>query len=175
MCVVSYDPLSRAPKFRALQARKRHININFLLRLALGRPWVCPRDEPEFVPGTHSVVPGTNQGFSLFAQWKPSSSQGQTQFVPRTNPGRRVTIKVYVVKVYVPSSLAIAQPGLSRSDGSHPQREGTDLMCLFLYGWSLFRFKTRSLRGWDLQDLKLKEMPSVKIWPCSPTQRTLSY
>ena len=69
------------------QERKRHINMNFLVRLVLGRP---------------GVVPGTNRAFP----WdKPTLSQGQTQvfswcyameaqFVPRAKGGR----KVYGVK-----------------------------------------------------------------------------
>ena len=69
------------------QARKRHININFLVRLLLGHPGnvpgtnrVCPRDkvglsrgqtqvfpllytvEAQFVPGTNRFVPGTFPG-----------------------------------------------------------------------------------------------------------------
>ena len=73
------------------QARKRHININFLVRLPLGRPPVCPRDKPSlslgqtFVPGTNPGCPWDKPGFSsYFTQWKPSLSQGQTQFVPGT-------------------------------------------------------------------------------------------
>ena len=61
------------------QARKRHININFLVRLLLGHPGN--------VPGTNRVCPGDKVGLS----------QGQTQvfflfytaeaqFVPGTNP-----------------------------------------------------------------------------------------
>ena len=37
------------------QARKRHININFFVRLVLGRPRVCPGDFTGFVPGTNPV------------------------------------------------------------------------------------------------------------------------
>ena len=55
-----------------VQARKRHININFLVRLPLGRPQECPWDKPSFSPN--------------FTQGKPSVSQGQTQLVPGTNP-----------------------------------------------------------------------------------------
>ena len=40
------------------QTRKRHININFLVRLLLGRPRECPWDKPRFSP--------------YFTQWKPS-------------------------------------------------------------------------------------------------------
>ena len=62
------------------QARKRHINISFLVWLRLGRPRVCPRDK--------------SPGFLLFCTV-------ETQFVPRTNCvcpwthwGRRVADKV---------------------------------------------------------------------------------
>ena len=41
------------------QARKRHININFLVRLRLGRPRVCPWDKPRLSQGQTEV-------FSLF-------------------------------------------------------------------------------------------------------------
>ena len=58
-----------------IQARKRHININFLVRLLLGRPRECPWDKPRFS--------------SYFTQWKPSLSLGQTQFVPGTIPGTK--------------------------------------------------------------------------------------
>ena len=79
------------------QARKRHININFLVRLLLGRPRECPWDKPMFSP--------------YFTQWKPSLSLGQTHFVPGIlslgqSWGRRAAQKVYVLKVYVPFSLA---------------------------------------------------------------------
>ena len=47
------------------QARKRHININVLVRLRLGRPPVCPWDKPSLSLGQTQVVPGTNQGFLL--------------------------------------------------------------------------------------------------------------
>ena len=53
------------------RARKRHININFLVRLGLGRPWICHWDKRRFSP--------------YFTQWTPSLSQGQTQLVPGTN------------------------------------------------------------------------------------------
>ena len=59
-----------------------------------GTKWVCPRDKPRFSP--------------YFTQRKPSSSLGQTQFVPGTFRGRRAAERVYVLKVYVPlSSLDI--------------------------------------------------------------------
>ena len=53
-----------------------------------GTKWVCPRDKPRFSP--------------YFTQRKPSSSLGQTQFVPGTFRGRRAAERVYVLKVYVP-------------------------------------------------------------------------
>ena len=67
------------------QARKRRININFLVRLVLGQTQVSP----------------------YFTQWKPSLSLGQTQFVPGTNlvcpwdklGCRRAAQKVYVLTV----------------------------------------------------------------------------
>ena len=50
------------------QARKRHININFLVRLRLGRPPVCLRDQPRFSPR-----------FTQWSPWdKPGLSLGQT-------------------------------------------------------------------------------------------------
>ena len=96
------------------QARKRHININFLVRLLLGHPgnvpgikgnvpgtkWVCPRDKPRFS--------------SYFTQRKPSLSLGQTQFVSGTFRGRRAADRVYVLKVYVSFSfpIKVAESGL---------------------------------------------------------------
>ena len=64
-----------APVGHNAQARKRHMNINLLLRLALGRPRACPSDKPRFSP--------------YLTQWKRSLSQWQTQFVPGTNPGSK--------------------------------------------------------------------------------------
>ena len=64
--------------FEFAQARKRRININFLVRLVLGRPQV---------PGTNPVCPWEKpRFFPYFTQWKPGVSLGQTQFVPGTNP-----------------------------------------------------------------------------------------
>ena len=105
------------------QARKRHININFLVRLLLGHPGNvpgtnrgCPRDkvglsqgqtqvfsllytvEAQFVPGTNPVCPWDKPGLSL----------GQTRFVPGTFRGRRAAERVYVLKVYVPFSFPIS-------------------------------------------------------------------
>ena len=93
------------------QARKRHINIIFFVRLVLGRPQVCPGDFTGFVPGTNPVKTWDKPGFSpCSTQWKPDF----TVFVPGTNPvcprdnrwGRRAAQKVYVKNVYVPFSLA---------------------------------------------------------------------
>ena len=56
-----------------------------------GTKWVCPRDKPRFSP--------------YFTQREPSSSLGQTQFVPGTFRGRRAADRVYVLKVYVPLSF----------------------------------------------------------------------
>ena len=68
------------------QARKRHMNINFFVRLVLGRPRVCPGDFTGFVPGT-------NPGFLLIlhsgSPISPGLSLGQTRFVPGTIPGTK--------------------------------------------------------------------------------------
>ena len=65
------------------QARKRHININFFVRLVLGRPQVCPGDFTGFVPGTNPVKIWDKSGLSpYFTQWKPDFPG----FVPGTNP-----------------------------------------------------------------------------------------
>ena len=68
------------------QARKRHININVLVRLHLGRPPVCPWDKPGLSQGQTQVVPGTNRAFlfilhsgSPVCPWdKPGLSLEQT-------------------------------------------------------------------------------------------------
>ena len=80
------------------QARKGHININFLARLPLGRPQGCHRNKP-------SLTPGQTQFVSLF-------STAEAQFVPWTNlaclwdkPGRTAAEIAYVLKVYTPFSL----------------------------------------------------------------------
>ena len=80
-----HDPLRALAKehtetWGAVQARERHINMNFLVWLALGRPWVCPRDklrfshsftvETQLVPGTTWFVPGTSP---VFLRDKPGS------------------------------------------------------------------------------------------------------
>ena len=66
------------------QAGKRHININFFVRLVLGRPRVFPGDFTGFVPGTTSVKIWDKPAFSpYFTQSKP----GKPGFVPGTNPG----------------------------------------------------------------------------------------
>ena len=56
-----------------LQARKRHMNINVLVRLGLERPRVCPWDDPRFVPGT-------NRGFLLILH-------SGNRVCPRDKPG----------------------------------------------------------------------------------------
>ena len=69
------------------------ININFLVRLLLGRPGEYLVDKPRFSP--------------YFTQWKPSLSQGQPSLSLGQSRGRRAAEEVYVLKVYVPFSLAI--------------------------------------------------------------------
>ena len=93
------------PKEEVFQARKRHININSLVRLLLGHPGnvpgtnrVCPRDK---VGLSH----GQTQVFSLLYTVEASLSLGQTRFVPGTFRGRRAAERVYVLKVYVPFSF----------------------------------------------------------------------
>ena len=94
-----------ARKYHGYQARKRHININFLVRLLLGHPGNVPgtKDKPGLSPGQSGFVPGTNPGFLLILHSgspvcpldKPSLSLGQFR-------GRRAADRVYVLKVYVP-------------------------------------------------------------------------
>ena len=62
----------RPPEVAQNQARKRHINIFFLVRLGLGRPWVCPRDKPRVFLVLHSGSP-------VCPRDKPSLSLGQTR------------------------------------------------------------------------------------------------
>ena len=83
----SRNSIPPVPEKSALnQARKRQININFFVRLVLGRPRVCPRDFTGFVPGT-------NPGFLFFlhsgSPANPGLSLGQTEFVPGTIPGTK--------------------------------------------------------------------------------------
>ena len=85
-----------APPPAETQARKGDININFLVRLLLGRPWV--------VLGQAHFVPGTSSGFlalsyTMEAQFVPGDRLGLSR-------GRRVAERVYILKVYVPFSLA---------------------------------------------------------------------
>ena len=95
-----------------IQARKRHININFLVRLLLGHPGnvpgtnrVCPRDKV-------GLSQGQTQVFSLLYMV-------EAQFVPGTNPvpgtfrERRAAERVYVLKVFVPFSFP-RNPALSK-------------------------------------------------------------
>ena len=58
--------ISRGPLVFGGQARKRHININFFVRLVLGRPRVCPGDFTGFVPGTNPVKTWDKPGFSPY-------------------------------------------------------------------------------------------------------------
>ena len=67
-----------------IQARKRHININFLSGYSWDDHPLCPRDKVRFS--------------SYFTQWKPSLSLGQSR-------GRRAAEKVYVLKVCVLKGL----------------------------------------------------------------------
>ena len=82
---------SKMLKFPKIQARKRHININFFVRLVLGRPRVCPGDFTGFVPGTNSLKPGTNLGFLLIlhsgSPANPGLSQGRTRVCPGDKTG----------------------------------------------------------------------------------------
>ena len=58
-----------------------------------GTKWVCPREKPRFSPH--------------FTQWKPSLSQGQTQFVPGTIPGTKGGRKsLYVKRFLLPNKGA---------------------------------------------------------------------
>ena len=104
------------PLHSVFQARKRHININVLIRLRLGRLPVWPWDKPRLSQGQTQVVSGTNRGFllilhsgSLVCPWdKPGLSLGQTRW-------RMAAEKVYVPNVYVPflaPSFAIAAVNL---------------------------------------------------------------
>ena len=69
----------RSPLLYTSQARKRHINMNFFVRLLLGRLRECPGDKPGLSLGQNGFVPGTNPGFSLFYT-------AEAQFVPGTKP-----------------------------------------------------------------------------------------
>ena len=68
-----------------------------------GTKWAFPRDKPRFSP--------------YFTQRKPSSSLGQTRFVPGTFRGRRAAERVYVLKVYVPLSFPKERLALKISHG----------------------------------------------------------
>ena len=93
MCL--FRPLSETPpETLPDQARKRHININFLAGWSWDAPGFVPGTNPGLSQGQIQFVPGTNRGcpwdkprFSpYFTQWKPGLSLGQTRFVPGTNP-----------------------------------------------------------------------------------------
>ena len=90
------------------QARKWHMNMNFFVRLALGRPRVCPGDFTEFVPGTNPVKTWDKPGFSpYFTQWKPDF----TGFVPGTIPGTKGGTESLCEKIFMCLfSLAIVFP-----------------------------------------------------------------
>ena len=63
------------------QARKRHININFLVRLLLGQTQVFSlfyTMEAQFVPGTNPVCPWDNPGAKTSV--KPSKSWKNNHF-----------------------------------------------------------------------------------------------
>ena len=65
------------------QARKRHVNISFFVRLVLGRPRVCPGISPCLSLGQIRWTTWDKPGFSpYFTQWMPDF----TGFVPGTNP-----------------------------------------------------------------------------------------
>ena len=81
------NPLLKTPSsWFLIQARKRHININCLVRLLLGRPRECPGDKLSLSLGQSGFVPGTNPGFLLILHKgspvcprdKPSLSLGQS-------------------------------------------------------------------------------------------------
>ena len=73
------EALKGSGSFPEDQARKRHININFLVRLLLGHPPGMSPGQTGFVPGTKWVCPRDKPRFSsYFTQRKPSLSRGQT-------------------------------------------------------------------------------------------------
>ena len=97
---------------RLSQARKRHINMNFLVRLPLGG------DDPGIAPGTHpSFLLILHNGSPVCPRNKPSLSLGQFR-------GRREAEKVYVLNIYVPFSLAIVGSTLTRWLHSSPKKTG---------------------------------------------------
>ena len=65
--------------YNNVEARERHINRNFSVRLRLGRLRMCPWDKP-------SLSLGQTQHFYLFNTVEVQLSQGPTQFVPGTSP-----------------------------------------------------------------------------------------
>ena len=88
---------SLLPKF--FPYPKRHININFLVRLVLARPEVCSRDNPVCPWDEPSLSLGQTQVFLLILH---SGSQvsplGQAQFVPGTFVGSKGGTKSLGVK-----------------------------------------------------------------------------
>ena len=156
-----FDNFRAAPFFRPLlqsaEARKRHININFLVRLLLGHPGnvpgtnqVCPRDKV-------GLSQGQTQVFLLFYT-------AEAQFVPGTNPvvpgtfrGRRAADRVYVLKVYVPFSFPRVDPvcerwrlaigefaHLSSPDVRHIEYKKMD--CIMTLGPSYSPLKPRNIK-----------------------------
>ena len=75
------------------QARKRHININFFVRLVPSFHRICPRDKPSLSLGQIRWKTGTNPGILLIlhsgSPISPGLSPGQTRFVPGTIPGTK--------------------------------------------------------------------------------------
>ena len=72
------------------------------------------------------------QGIKLFAGMSRDLAG-----ISRQNPEKFEKKKFVFNFRSLMKSPEFAQPGLSRSNGSHSQREGTNLgVCLFLYGWS---------------------------------------
>ena len=104
------------------QASKRHININFLVRLLLGRPRDCPWDKPGLSLGQTHFVPGIKPGFLLILHnGSPVCPRDKPSLSLRQSRGRRAAEKVYVLKVYVPFSLA----NISGQIGKRPHLAST--------------------------------------------------
>ena len=75
--------------FRHGLLEKSLININFFVRLVLGRPRVCPGDFTGFVPGTNPVKTWDKPGFSpyLHSGSPISPGLGTNPVCPWDNPG----------------------------------------------------------------------------------------
>ena len=63
------------------QARKRHIKLNFLVRVGLGTTPRISLGQPGFVPGANPLCLRDKPGFSLLFYTV------EAQFVPGTSPG----------------------------------------------------------------------------------------